>query len=163
MKSRIIYLSILFFLEVMSQSYAQTKVKVIKLQELQHYLAKEDDTVRVVNFWATWCKPCVMELPHFIETYNEMKTQKVEFLFVSLDFLVDYEKRLIPFVKNRKVNAPVVLLDEPNYNSWIDLIEPTWAGDIPATIIVNNKTKSREFVSGELSKSILKEKINKKL
>jgi len=69
----------------------------------------------------------------------------------------------MPFVKNRKVDAPVVLLDEPDYNSWIDLIDPSWEGAIPATMIVNNKTKNKEFVNGELSKEMLISKINKKL
>jgi thiol-disulfide isomerase/thioredoxin len=145
------------------ESNAQQVVKVIKLPELQSYLAQQDDTIRVVNFWATWCKPCVMELPHFLETYQEMKSQKVQFLFVSLDFVQDYEKRLAPFVKNRKMTAPVVLLDEPDYNSWIDKIDPRWEGAIPATLIVNNKTKLREFVNGELSKENLISKITKNL
>ncbi len=163
MRKLSVTLAFAFCLLASASMYGQNKVKVIKLPELQSYLAKHDDTVRVVNFWATWCKPCVMELPHFLETYREMKSQKVQFLFVSLDFVQDYNKRLLPFVKNRKLDAPVVLLDEPDYNSWIDLIDPSWEGAIPATMIVNNKTKKKEFVNGELSKEMLISKINKKL
>jgi thiol-disulfide isomerase/thioredoxin len=163
MRRKTMLLLIVLGLFVAENAMSQSKVKVIKLPELQSYLAKQDDTVRVVNFWATWCKPCVMELPHFLETYREMKSKKVQFLFVSLDFVQDFDKRLMPFVKNRKVDAPVVLLDEPDYNSWIDLIDPSWEGAIPATMIVNNKTKNKEFVNGELSKEMLISKINKKL
>jgi len=163
MRRKTMLLLIMLSLFLAENAISQPKVKVIKLPELQSYLAKQDDTVRVVNFWATWCKPCVMELPHFLEAYREMKSKKVQFLFVSLDFVQDFDKRLMPFVKNRKVDAPVVLLDEPDYNSWIDLIDPSWEGAIPATMIVNNKTKNKEFVNGELSKEMLISKINKKL
>jgi thiol-disulfide isomerase/thioredoxin len=63
----------------------------------------KSDTTYVINFWATWCKPCVEEIPHFEKLYATYKNQKVKVIMVSCDFKKQLETRVIPFVQNKKM------------------------------------------------------------
>ena len=74
---------------------------------------------------------------------------------MSLDFKKDFSKRLLPFLKKNHVKNESVLLDETDYNSWIDNVDTTWDGNLPATLVINNGTHvhqmfAREFTSASL-------------
>lgn len=97
---------------------------------------EEEGVVRVVNFWATWCKPCLKELPAFKQVYATYKDQKVEVILVSLDFPDQVETRLIPFIKDKDLKMPVIFLDDPHTNEWIPKVSPEWSGALPATAII---------------------------
>lgn len=129
----------------------------VNFDELKPLLNKNNDTTYVINFWATWCKPCVEELPDFLKTASELKSTKVKFIFVSLDFPSKKESRLIPYVKSKKINEQVILLNDPNTNSWINEVNANWSGAIPATLIYkgNNQTFTEGSLTyGELNKII---------
>src|SRR5215216_2909137 len=78
---------------------AQKKIPVYKIEDLLKRIENNSDTLYIVNFWATWCKPCVAELPDFEKINQEYKGQKVKVLFMSMDFKEDMKKRVIPFIK----------------------------------------------------------------
>lgn len=110
---------------------------------LAPFLYKKDkNKIYVVNFWATWCKPCVDELPYFEKLNNDFKDKNVEVLLVSLDFPNQLEEQLIPFIKNNKIKSEVVVLDDPDQNKWITAIDETWSGALPATIIYNQNKRA---------------------
>jgi thiol-disulfide isomerase/thioredoxin len=119
--------------------------RVVHIEELRNRIDSKNDTIYVVNFWATWCKPCVAELPHFEELQAAHAAEKVKVLLVSIDFASDFEKRLVPFVKKKGLACEVLLLDEPDYNSWIGGIHPDWSGALPATLIVQNSSGKTAF------------------
>lgn len=113
-------------------------------------LHQEGSKTYVVNFWATWCAPCIKELPYF-EALN--KNQNIDVLLVSLDFPQHKESRLLPFIKKNQLQSKVVHLDDANENFWINAIDTTWSGAIPATIIYNNQKRGfyeRLFTQKEL-------------
>lgn len=116
------------------------KVTTIDLQQLQNKVQRENDTLYVVNFWATWCRPCVKEMPYFEEANKKFAAQKVKVIFVCLDVPKELE-RVNKFVEERNILAETYLLDAGNPNSWIDEIEPQWGGSIPATILYKNGKK----------------------
>jgi thiol-disulfide isomerase/thioredoxin len=120
-------------------------------------LTIEDSTVRVINFWATWCKPCVEELPVFFELEQKLKNKNVEFVFVSLDFTKQLEKTLVPFLDKNDIRSKVLVLDQKNANEWMDKINPDWSGAIPATLILN--IKERLFHEGKFETASELEKI----
>ena len=157
MKTRLLVLLISFTMNANSQ------VPVWKLNDLENY-CKTNDTMLVINFWATWCKPCVKELPHFDVAFRENKGKPIKFLLVSLDFKRELEPRVKKFVESKNIQAPVVLLDEPDYNSWIDKVDPGWSGAIPGTLFVdrkgNKKFVEKEFEEKELLKAV-EEMLNK--
>ena len=132
------------------------QVAVIKFTELQKRLLRSTDTTYVVNFWATWCAPCVKELPNFEQLRTTYATKKVKVLLVSLDYASQLEKKVKPFVEQRSMKAEVVILNERDPNTWLDKVDPKWSGALPFTLIVNNKTKKRVTFEKELSAVELK-------
>jgi thiol-disulfide isomerase/thioredoxin len=139
---------------VAAPSFAQ-QVAVIKFPELQKRLARPTDTTYVVNFWATWCAPCVKELPSFEQLRAANAGKKVKVLLVSMDYASQLDKKVKPFVKQRGLKSEVVLLNESDPNSFIDKVDAKWSGALPFTLIVNNKTKQRLTFEKELSQAEL--------
>jgi thiol-disulfide isomerase/thioredoxin len=131
------------------------RVAVIKFPDLQKRLAQPTDTTYVVNFWATWCAPCVKELPHFEQLRTANAGKKVKVLLVSMDYASQLEKKVKPFVKQRGLKSEVLLLNEPDPNTWMDKFDAQWSGALPFTLIVNNKTKQRTTFERELSQTEL--------
>ncbi|MBT8218241.1 MAG: TlpA family protein disulfide reductase [Bacteroidia bacterium] len=119
---------------------------VYNYSELEPMLQKEDGTTYVINFWATWCKPCVEELPYFEQLTETYKGDQVKVVLVSLDFEKQFEKKLVPFMQKHDLQSEVVVLLDPDSNSWIDKVNQDWSGAIPATIIYNGA--QREFREG---------------
>lgn len=152
------FLFLLVLLAQVQLSLAQNEsLKIIKVPELEELIQAEAGKVKVFNFWATWCKPCVKELPYFVQAQQDFP--QVEFVFVSLDFS-ENAVRVENFAKKKSLNkSKMVLVDDVDYNSWIDKVSPEWSGAIPATLIVTGKGKTfyeKEFQQGELKK-LLKE------
>lgn len=132
------FLSLAFFLLFFSLAHGQAVKVYEKCDELQQEFLKQNDTTYVLNFWATWCKPCVAELPYFVEIKNLLADQKIKFLFVSLDFKDQLDKRVVPFLKTRDLDNAVYLLADQDSNTWIPKINGEWSGAIPATAVYKN-------------------------
>lgn len=134
-------------------------IEIHNFESLQPLLNKNNDTTYVINFWATWCKPCVAELPHFEALHSNYKDQKMQMILVSLDFPNALTKRLIPFVESNDLQSRVILLNDPDSNSWIPKIDGDWSGAIPATYIYRNNRHAffeQSFDYAELEQQFLK-------
>jgi thiol-disulfide isomerase/thioredoxin len=135
------------------------KPAVYKISDLTKRIFNSSDTTYIVNFWATWCKPCVAELPEFEKIHNEYKTKKVKVLLVSMDFKEELDKRLKTFLDKNKYTAEVILLDEVNGNDFINKISESWSGAIPATLITRKNRSDDRFFEKKLTYEILAEQI----
>ncbi len=120
----------------------------------------DGDSTYVVNFWATWCGPCVKELPYFEELNKKYSKTAFKQILVSLDSPKKIESKVIPFIEKNAIKSEVVLLADGKYNSWIDLVDPRWSGAIPITLILKGEKKlfyEREFHSmKEIEDELLK-------
>ena len=133
-------------------------IEVYNFSELKPLLTKEDDITYVVNFWATWCAPCVKELPYFQELNDAYTSEKLKVLLVSLDFPDKFETQLIPFVKKNNLIPQVILLDDPDENGWIPKVDKSWSGALPATLIYNKN--KRKFYQKPFTKETLFNEVN---
>ena len=154
---------ITFFLIISQIAIAQKPLAFDKFDDFEKAILKKDDTIYVINFWAIWCAPCVKELPYFEKLHLENKNVKV--ILVSLDSAKDLEKKLIPFIKKKKITADVILLSDKDYNSWLNKIDPNWSGSIPATLLISGNQKlfaEREFESSTELNDYINSFINQK-
>ena len=144
-------LSLLCFL---SPSQGQ-EVEVWKYSDLHSYIEEDDNpaTLKVINFWATWCAPCIKELPYYEEARTSYQND-VEILLVSLDFVDKLNSKVIPLLERKNIKTKAVLLDEGNYNEWIEKVDIRWTGALPATIFITDKGEKvffeQEFKREEL-------------
>ena len=127
------------------------EVPYIKADQITRWKTSDTDTLFVINFWATWCGPCVAELPNFEKLHQQYVAQKVKVVLVSTDFKRDVERKLKPFIGKKELKSQVVFMDEPTPNNWIDLVNPDWSGTIPATLIVSKRKGYEKFVEGEIT------------
>lgn len=119
----------------------QPSVPVLDFDAFEHMLHFDDNKTYIINFWATWCRPCIKELPYFEQIGKEYKDKGVEVILVSLDFPDRLETAVIPFIERHNLKSQVVLLDDVNQNRWIPLVSEKWSGAIPATLIYNKNDR----------------------
>jgi thiol-disulfide isomerase/thioredoxin len=155
-----IVLALLILFIGLSVEIKGQKVEYIKIPDLEKILSSADNKLFVLNFWATWCGPCVSEMPGFEKVAKDYNSEKVKFILVSLDFPSQIQQQLIPFLKKNNITLEVAVMTDLDYNKWIDKVDTHWQGDIPATLFFNNPRKTRYFHSGELAEPELRKYIN---
>ena len=140
---------------LLSSSFAfGQKADAITLHGLQKILQGPSDKILVINFWATWCAPCIKELPLFEKLNTDDRTSEV--ILVSMDYDLDPDPAKVDkFIARKKLQSKVLFLKANDPGSWIDKIEKKWSGALPATLVINTKTGKREFVQGEVGEGQL--------
>ena len=132
-------LFISFFLAFIQTSIAQELAVYDKFADFEKAVIKNDENIYVVNFWATWCAPCLKELSYFEKLHQQNKNVVV--ILASLDSKKDIERKLIPFIKRKNITAKVVSLNDKDYTTWLPQIDQNWSGSIPATFIFSGSRK----------------------
>ena len=139
-----------FMLMLLFKNTDGQQIQKIKIKALND-LITTSDSVLIINFWATFCKPCVEEIPDLIKFTKKYKKQKVSLYLVSLDLEDYYPEKIKKFVTKKKYAAKIAWLDESNADYFCPLIDATWSGAIPATLFVNNKTGYKKFYENKLT------------
>ena len=150
------------FVLALAPAMAQS-IPTYKITDIEKYIADNKDQVLVINFWATFCKPCVAEIPSFIAITEKYKSQGVKLMLVSLDLPSFYPKKIADFAKKHKFNTNIVWLDETNADYFCPKVDAKWSGSIPATLIVNTKTGYRQFFEEEIEADVFEAAIKKAL
>ncbi len=132
-------------------------LEVYDFEGFKAFLNKEDDKTYVINFWATWCAPCVKELPYFEELNANYKDKNLEVILVSLDFPSMYDTKLKPFISAKSLKSKVIALNDPSENKWINQVDSSWSGSIPATIIYNKN--ERKFFERSFTYETLEQEV----
>lgn len=117
--------------------------------EIAPLLEQQDGRTYVVNFWATWCRPCIKELPYFEELAAKTRDKDVQVILINLDKVGDIRGKTRDFVRNRPLRLPVVAFTDNYYQGWLGRVDPSWSGAIPATVFYRNGR--RYFNKGQIS------------
>jgi thiol-disulfide isomerase/thioredoxin len=137
------------------------RIAAYTFEQFEPFMQASNDSTYVLNFWATWCAPCVAELPYFQKLQQEFNHQKVRVIYVSLDFEKQIEKKLLPFLTKNKLNGEVIVLKQKGMNDWIDKINAQWSGNLPATLIYNNS--GADFYPQSFDYKALRDALKKRL
>jgi len=158
---RLLVIILILLLHMPMQGQVIKKVKITEVEKM----ITESRTPLIINMWATWCMPCIEEIPYFIKEVDKHNSSvtaaqdSIHLLLVSLDFKEAFPADISAFAKKRKFTARIVWLDETNADYFCPKIDARWSGAIPATLFVNNKTGYRNFVENKLSREELKKEI----
>lgn len=140
----------LFFLMTIGVADSRAQVKLMDMPHLQKRIANKD-TLYVVNFWATWCSPCVAELPNFSKLQKTYAQNKVKVILISMDFKSKLQTEVTPFVRKNKIPLEVYLASRTDDQAWISQIDKNWSGALPGTLIINNKKGIHKFYEKDFS------------
>ena len=156
MKRIAVLVCLLFFLSALR---AQTIPKW-KITALEDYISKSETPV-IINFWATYCGPCIKEIPYFEKLVKKYEGKNVKLLLVSLDFADAYPDKIKKFTTKMKFTSPVIWLDETNADYFCPKVDSKWSGVMPATLFINNKTGFRDFYEEQIPEAVLEAEIKK--
>lgn len=126
-------------------------IPFIKAGQIERWKNADTDTVYVLNFWATWCAPCVEELPSFEKLNRAYADKNVKVVLISTDFKRNVESGVKPFIQKKKLKSQVVFMDEPNPNNYINAVDSSWSGAIPATLIWSKRRNVSTFFEKKLT------------
>jgi thiol-disulfide isomerase/thioredoxin len=154
---KIVLLAMLLTMHQLVQAQTIKKLKINELMEM----IDTSSTPLVVNLWATWCGPCVREIPWFEKNVAAMANKKIKLVLVSIDFPEDYPKAIAAFAKKNGYRSEIVWLNETNADEFCPKIDKSWEGAIPVTLMVNNKKKYRQFYNQQLPEPKLIEELQK--
>ena len=100
-------------------------------------LADFSGKVIILDFWATWCPPCLREIPHFVDLQKEYGKQGLQVIGISLDQQGwDVVK---PFMQEQGINYPILMGDQSIYNAYQQLLPARERGGIPFTFILDRQ------------------------
>jgi thiol-disulfide isomerase/thioredoxin len=133
-----------------------------KLQDLKDVIAKSDKPT-ILNFWASFCKPCLEEMPYFQELARKYEKEGVQLILVNLDSKDWYPKKLKALAAKRKITSGIAFLDETDADLFCPAVDPSWSGAIPASVFINNKTGYKKFFEDQLEKDEVENEIKKML
>ncbi|MGQ0737460.1 MAG: TlpA disulfide reductase family protein [Bacteroidota bacterium] len=155
---------LLAFSLFISRCISGQRITSVKITDVEKIIT-ESKSPLIINMWATWCQPCIEEIPYFIKEVDKHNASvkspfdSIHLLLVSLDFKEAFPADISSFAKKRKFTAPIVWLDETNADYFCPKIDPKWSGAIPATLFVNQKSGYRKFFEEKLSHEELKREI----
>ena len=138
------------FITMIGLSASAQKVRKAKIADIEEIIQKSDHPV-IISFWATWCLPCIHEIPYLQETTKKYQHKNVELVLVSLDFRESFPSVIESFIRKNQYEASFYWLDETNADHFCPKIDAKWDGSIPATLFVNSKTNYRKFYDRQLT------------
>jgi thiol-disulfide isomerase/thioredoxin len=146
---------VLIFLFLHLSSSAQ-EIRQMKIDDLETFISTVSKPT-VINFWATWCRPCIEEMPYFNKIVNQSKN--TDLVFVSLDKYTAYPEEIRSFIRSKKIDATLIWLNETDADVFCPRIDEDWQGSIPATLFINHEKNYRRFIESQISPAELRKQL----
>lgn len=134
--------------EVSETDMQKMEVELIDSTQLLELVADSDSEVVLVNMWATWCKPCVEEMPYLLKLRETYSPEDFELILVSTDLDIDMD-RVKTFLASMEVDFKTYLKDEKD-DPFVTAMSSEWSGALPATFIYKSG-ELKDFWMGDVS------------
>jgi thiol-disulfide isomerase/thioredoxin len=121
-------------------------------------LLKPNARPLLINFWATWCPPCVSEFPDLVRMHQEFR-DRMDFITVSFDEMSDIDTYVPKFLDDMHSEMPAYLLHTPNENAAIALVSRDWSGNLPMTVLYDATGKQVYTRMGKIRADVVRENI----
>jgi thiol-disulfide isomerase/thioredoxin len=123
---------------------------------------RRSSTARVVllNVWATWCKPCLEEMPGLVRLRSEYSRDDLDLILLSADDLSDVDTAVAPFLGKAGVDFPTYVFGGGDQDAFIRTFDTTWSGALPATFLSSRPSGASRTLVGERSYEQFKAEID---
>lgn len=136
-------------------------VKKVTHDDAMAVLEQSDARLTVVNFWATWCVPCVEEFPAFTKLDRTLDDRGVDVMFISTDF-PNEKGKVVDFLAEHGVTG-TSYLKTGNSTEFVNNFSEDWSGAVPATFIYDGEGTLVDFWEGKASFEELKQRVTSHL
>ena len=158
-----LFIVLLVLLSCQQNNTVQTNVALLDSVKLNNLISENKGNVLVVNVWATWCVPCVEEMPALIKLTDSYESENVKIIGISIDYPEEIQSKILPFIKKNKINFPIYVNDFKNDEALINYLNKEWSGAIPATFIYDKNSVQKEFLFGKHTFDDFKSAVEKHL
>jgi thiol-disulfide isomerase/thioredoxin len=128
---------------------------------LKRMIQNREGKVLLLNVWATWCAPCVEEFPDIARLSQSYDSKTLEVVAVSADYPDEVDSKIIPFLKKQNVSFRVYVAKFDDQEDFINALDPTWNGALPATLIYDRHGRQRFFHVGQQTYEQFKDAVDK--
>jgi len=111
-------------------------------------LSEHKGRALVVNMWATWCEPCREEFPELVKLHREASRRGVDLVAISLDLPASLDSEVIPFLEKQQVTFATYIKDPGNDEVFINTVDGSWSGALPATFVYDRSGRMVQRISG---------------
>ncbi|WP_020599098.1 redoxin family protein [Spirosoma panaciterrae] len=133
-------------------------LSLIGEDSLKALLANKTDKVRLINVWATWCGPCITELPEFVNMNRMYRNREFEFITLSAD-VPDKKDKALATLKRLQASGKNYLFNSTDKYKLIEALDPQWQGALPYTLLIEPGGKVVYRHQGSIDPAEMKKKI----
>ncbi|HEY8459996.1 MAG TPA: TlpA disulfide reductase family protein, partial [Blastocatellia bacterium] len=139
------------------------KIGTLKPEDFGKFKDSAKGKVLVLNFWATWCGPCVAEFPELVALDAKYRDKGVKFVGITSDDAEDVQPKVIPFIKKHQVKFDIIQQDLEDAEAVMNQITKNWNGVIPVTVVYDKQGNLAYSRFGIIDRDLLVAEIEKAL
>jgi thiol-disulfide isomerase/thioredoxin len=146
-----------------NKTSAQEVLPLKTVKDIEQVKESKKGKVLLINFWATWCKPCVLEFPDLVKLYSNYKDKGFDIVFISVDVPEEIEPKVVSFLNNQGVNFTTYYNSFDKPEDLINYIDKNWEGAIPSTYIYDKDGNMTANILGSRNYETFEKEILKNL